>query len=48
MIIIRLSDSKRRALGYLAGRFLFKSWGTGGMAIPEGALKHLATEGIHF
>lgn len=50
MIIIRFpdSDAKRRALGYLAGRFSFKSWATGEMAVPEGALAHLATEGISF
>src|SRR5437763_16107048 len=50
MIVIRCngSDSKRRALGFLAGRFSFKSWSTGEMAVPEAALAHLATEGIAF
>jgi hypothetical protein len=50
MIIIRFpdSDSKRRALGFLAGRFSFKSWATGEMAVPETSLAHLATEGIPF
>ena len=50
MILIHFPDaeSKRRALGFLAGRFSFKSWATGEMAVPEAALAHLATEGIPF
>ncbi len=50
MIVIHFSDveSKRRALGFLAGRFSFKSWATGEMAVPETALAHLATEGVSF
>ena len=50
MIVIRFDDNetKRRALGFLAGRFSFKSWATGEMAVPEAALAHLATEGISF
>lgn len=50
MILIRFSEeaSHRRALGFLAGRFSFKSWATGEMAVPEAALAHLATEGIPF
>ena len=50
MTIIRFDDSasKRRALGFLAGRFPFKSWSGGEMAVPEEALAHLATEGIAF
>ena len=46
MIMIRFDDleSKRRALGFLAGRFAFKSWSSGEMAVPEAALAHLATE----
>ncbi len=50
MILIHFRDpeSKRRALGFLAGRFSFKSWATGEMAVPEQALAHLATEGIAF
>ena len=35
-------------LGFLAGRFSFKSWSSGEMAVPETALAHLATEGIRF
>jgi hypothetical protein len=50
MIIIRYPDeaAKRRALGYLAGRFSFKSWANGEMMVPENALSALAVEGIHF
>jgi hypothetical protein len=50
MIIIRFSNSdmERRALGYLAGRFSFKSWDTGATAVPAQALGSLAAEGICF
>ena len=50
MIIIRFPDecSKRRALGWLAGRFSFRSWATGEMMVPDEALPLLAREGIHF
>jgi hypothetical protein len=50
MIIIRFPDdkAKRRALGFLPGRFSFKSWATGEMMVPERALPYLAVEGIPF
>ena len=50
MILIRFPDAeaKRRAFGYLAGRFSFKSWNTGEMAVNEAALAHLAVENIPF
>ena len=50
MIIIRFPDeqAKKRALGYMAGRFSFKSWATGEMMLPEQALPYLAVEGIRF
>lgn len=50
MIRIRFTDdaAKRRALGFLAGRYSFKSWATGEMLIPEYALAALALEGISF
>lgn len=50
MIRIRFTDdsSKRRALGYLAGCFSFKSWATGEMLLPEQALPFLALEGVSF
>ena len=50
MVRIRFpdTDSKRRALGFLPGRFSFKSWATGEMLVPEAALPYLAVEGIPF
>ena len=50
MIIIRFEDreTKKRALGFLAGRFSFKSWASGEMAVPESALAPLASEGIAY
>ncbi|HVX84863.1 MAG TPA: hypothetical protein VH253_08615 [Phycisphaerae bacterium] len=50
MVIIRFTDDteKRRALGWLPGRFSFKSWSGGQMLVPEGALAQLALEGIRF
>jgi hypothetical protein len=50
MIIIRFTDeaSERRALGWLAGRFSFKTWATGELMLSEDALPDLAREGIRF
>jgi hypothetical protein len=50
MVVIRFPDSQteRRALGYLAGRFAFKSWADGQTLVPESALGSLATAGITF
>ncbi|HZL34751.1 MAG TPA: hypothetical protein VFC78_05525 [Tepidisphaeraceae bacterium] len=50
MIKIRFSDvaTERRALGFLAGRFSFKSWSSGETMVPETALSALAIEGISF
>ena len=50
MIRIRFPDaeSKRAALGGLAGRFLFKSWASGEMVVPEDALPFLAGRGVTF
>ena len=50
MILIRFpnAESKRRALGHLAGRFAFKSWASGEMVVPESALPSLAVQGIAF
>jgi hypothetical protein len=50
MIIIRFPDdkAKRRALGFLPGRFSFKGWASGEMMVPENALPFLAVEGIPF
>ena len=50
MILIRFSDAnaKRNALGFLAGRFSFKSWASGEIVVPETALAYLAAENITF
>lgn len=50
MILIRFPDAKakRHALGFLAGRFSFKSWSNGEMTVPETALAYLAAENIPF
>lgn len=50
MICIRFPDreSEKRALGWLPGRFTFKSFATGQTIVPEDALSHLAWEGISF
>jgi len=50
MIRIRFPDTetKRRALGYLAGRFSFKSWASVEMMLPKEALALLAEEEIRF
>jgi hypothetical protein len=50
MILIRFPDteSERRGLGYLAGRFPFKTWSAGESLVAESALAHLAIEGILF
>jgi hypothetical protein len=42
------SDSERQALGYLAGRFPFKTYADGCTLVPESALSRLAMEGISF
>jgi hypothetical protein len=41
-------DSKRRALGFLAGRFSFTTYATGEMLVVEAALPALALENISF
>lgn len=50
MVLIRFNDAQaeRRALGYLAGRFSFKSWSSGETLVPESSLPFLAVEGIQF
>jgi len=50
MVRIRFADTvaERRALGFLAGRFSFKSWKTGETVLSEAALPFLALEGISF
>jgi hypothetical protein len=41
-------DSERKALGFLAGRFPFKTYSDGCTLVPESALARLALEGITF
>ena len=50
MIIITFPgvESKRRALGYLSGRFPFKSWANGEMMVSEEALSNLHREGVDY
>jgi hypothetical protein len=50
MVLIRFPNpsDKLKALGYLPGRFAFKSWATGEMLVPEAALPFMAVEGISF
>jgi hypothetical protein len=50
MVIVRFptTEMRRRALGYLLGRFSGRSWTTGEVLVPEPALPHLAAEGILF
>ena len=50
MILIRFPDldAKRRALGYLTGRFSFTTYKTGEILVPAAALAELAVQGIPF
>ncbi len=50
MIRILFPDeaTKRRVLGFLAGRYSFKSFATGHMLVQDFALPALAREGISF
>ena len=50
MIKVRFSnaESERKAIGFLAGRFPFKTYADGYTLVPETALSRLAGEGIAF
>jgi len=50
MIRIRFPDAEteKRALGFLAGRFTFRSWSNGETLVPSAALASLALAGIPF
>ena len=50
VIRIRFPDAltERRALGFLAGRFSFKSWANGETLVPSAALASLTLEGIPY
>jgi hypothetical protein len=42
------ADSERKAIGFLAGRFPFKTFADGYTLVPEGALSGLALADISF
>jgi len=50
MVIIRFDspEAERRALGWLAGRFSFKTWANGELMLEETALPYLARECVPF
>jgi hypothetical protein len=50
MIKIRFPnvESERKAIGFLAGRFSFKTFAEGYTLVPEAALPRLAVEGISY
>ena len=50
MVILQFDDAiaEKKALGWLAGRFSFKTWAAGDLMIHENALPYLAREGIAF
>jgi hypothetical protein len=50
MVIVRFDDveAEKRALGWLAGRFSFKTWANGDLMVNERVLPHLAREAIPF
>jgi hypothetical protein len=50
MVIIRFDneETEKRALGWLAGRFSFKTWTNGDLMLHERVLPYLAREGIPF
>jgi hypothetical protein len=50
MVIIRFqnADAEKRALGWLAGRFSFKTWNNGDLMLHESTLPYLAREGVSF
>jgi hypothetical protein len=50
MIIVRFDDqeTEKRAIGWLAGRFSFKTWANGDLMLHERVLPHLARQGLSF
>ena len=50
MVILRFDseDEERQALGWLAGRFSFKTWDNGDLMVHETVLPYLAREDISF
>ena len=50
MVIVRFDneEQERRALGWLAGRFSFKTWDNRELMVHESFLPYLAREGVPF
>jgi hypothetical protein len=50
MVILQFEspEAEKKALGWLAGRFSFKSWRNGDLMLHETVLPYLAREGIPF
>jgi len=50
MVIIQFenADIEKKALGWLPGRFSFKTWANGDMMLHEDVLPFLAREGMTF
>ncbi len=48
MVIVRFDngEEERRALGWLAGRFSFKTWDSGDLMVHEAVLPYLAREAL--
>jgi hypothetical protein len=42
------ADVERKAIGFLVGRFSFKTWSNGETLVPENALAAMAVEGIPY
>jgi hypothetical protein len=42
------AETERKAIGFLAGRFSFKTFADGHTLVPEAALSRLSVEGIGF
>jgi len=50
MVILHIEDAEmeEKALGFLAGRYSFKTWDNRDLMLPEPALGELAAQGISF
>jgi hypothetical protein len=50
MVIVQFEnvEAEKKALGWLPGRFSFKTWANGDMLLHENVLPYLAREGIVF
>jgi len=50
MVIVQFEnvEAEKKALGWLPGRFSFKTWQNGDMLLHENVLPYMAREGIAF